>query len=294
MAQSYAGDTYNTAVYMARSGVQVSYVTLLGDDPFSEQILQRMRGEGIETSAIEQLPGRCPGLYAIQNSADGERHFTYWRGESPARELFADSEARARLRSCLLPMDYLYLSGITLAIMAPEAREHLLAFLVAFRGQGGRVAFDSNYRSRLWQSRDAARATLTAFLPQTDIALLTFEDEQSLWGDRNAGRCLDRNGRYRLAELVLKRGADSVLLQYDGELSAIDVPPVADVVDTTGAGDAFNAGYLAARLQGAEPESAVCAGNRCAAAVIRHRGAIIPAAQFCLQVASTAPRLVRA
>lgn len=280
-AQGFAGDTYNTAVYMARNGLEVSYVTLLGDDPYSEQMLAAMRAEGIETTAIEQLPGRCPGLYTIQNSADGERQFTYWRGESPARELFSSASARARLQAHLQRMDCLYLSGITLAVMAPQAREHLLTFLVDFRRGGGRVAFDSNYRPRLWQSKTEARETVAAFLHQADIALLTLEDEQALWGDRNAGRCLERNSHYRLAELVLKRGAESVLLQYDGELSAIAVPPVQGIVDTTGAGDAFNAGYLAARLQGAEPESAVGAGNRCAAAVIRHRGAIIPAAEFC-------------
>ncbi|WP_327049693.1 sugar kinase [Microbulbifer donghaiensis] len=296
MAQSFAGDTYNTAVYMARNGVEVGYVTLLGDDLFSEQMLEQMRLEGIDTSAIVRRPGRCPGLYAIQNSADGERQFTYWRGESPARELFAEADARAPLQSYLQGMDYLYLSGITAAIMAPQAREHLLAFLAEFRRGGGRVAFDSNYRPRLWHSRDEARQVVAAFLEQTDIALLTFEDEQALWGDRNAGRCLERNGRYRLAELVLKRGADSVLLHYDGELSAIAVPPVSEIVDTTGAGDAFNAGYLAARLQGEEPESAVSAGNRCAAAVIRHRGAIIPAAQYACGVSSGGQpaRLVRA
>lgn len=278
LAQSFAGDTYNTAVYVARGGVEVCYVTLLGDDPYSEQMLQSMRAEGIDTSAIERLPGRCPGLYSIYNTADGERHFTYWRGESPARELFADEGRRALLQSYLRGVDCLYLSGITLAIMTRDAREHLLAFVREFRAGGGRVAFDSNYRPRLWSGVEEAREAVSAFLQQSDIALLTLEDEQLLWGDRNAGKCLERNSRYRLAELVLKRGAEPVLLQYDGELCAIAVPEVRDVIDTTGAGDAFNASYLAARLQGSAPESAVSAGNRCAAAVIRHRGAIIPRA----------------
>ncbi|WP_231902431.1 sugar kinase [Microbulbifer thermotolerans] len=277
-AQGFAGDTYNTAVYMARSGLPVSYVTLLGDDLFSEQMLVAMKGEGIDTSVIERLPGRCPGLYTIQNSADGERYFTYWRGESAARELFSGARSRERLQIYLQGMDYLYLTGITLAIMGLEARKHLLTFLADFRSAGGRVAFDSNFRPRLWRSKDEARETLSACLRQADIALLTLEDEQALWGDRNAGRCIERNSRHGVEELVLKRGAEPVLLQYDGELNAIPVPPVQDIVDTTGAGDAFNAGYLAARLQGREPARAVIAGNRCAAAVIRHRGAIIPAA----------------
>lgn len=276
LAQSFAGDTYNTAVYVARSGVHTSYVTLLGDDPYSEQMLEAMRAEGIDTGAIERLPGRCPGLYSIYNTPDGERYFTYWRGESPARELFADQLQRERLQDYLREVDCLYLSGITLAIMAPYACECLLTFIGEFRAGGGRVAFDSNYRPRLWASVEEAREAVSAFLQQSDIALLTLEDEQLLWGDGDADECLQRNGRYRLSELVLKRGAEPVLLQHDGELCAIPVPEVREVVDTTGAGDSFNAGYLAARLQGEAPEAAVSAGNRCAAAVIRNRGAIIP------------------
>ncbi|WP_153039071.1 sugar kinase [Microbulbifer sp. Q7] len=278
LAQSYAGDTYNTAVYIARGGVSVSYVTLLGDDPYSEEVLARLAEEGIATSAIARLPGRCPGLYMIRNTPDGERYFTYWRGQAPARELFADADRREVLKAHLRTMDCLYLSGITLAIMGEEARAELLVFLEEYRGQGGRVAFDSNYRPRLWASADAARAVTSQFLQQTDMALLTFEDEQALWGDKRAGSCLKRNSSLGIAELVIKRGAEPVLLQLEGELTAIDVPPVPRVVDTTGAGDSFNAGYLAARLQGASPQASVAAGNRCAAQVIGYRGAIIPRA----------------
>ncbi|QIL90376.1 sugar kinase [Microbulbifer sp. SH-1] len=280
LAQSYAGDTYNTAVYIARGGVEVSYVTMLGEDPYSEEVLTRLADEGIDTSAIARLPGRCPGLYMIQNTADGERYFTYWRGEAPARELFADPARRDALKAHLNQMDCLYLSGITLAIMNPEARAELLAFLKEYRANGGRVAFDSNYRPRLWASAEAARTVVAEFLQQADMALLTFEDEQALWGDERPGSCLKRNSDFGVAELVIKRGAEPVLLQVDGVLTAIDVPPVSSVVDTTGAGDSFNAGYLAARLQGASPQQSIAAGNRCAARVIGHRGAIIPRVEY--------------
>lgn len=279
-SQSYAGDTYNTAVYVARGGVDVSYVTLLGDDPYSEEVLTRLAAEGIDTGAIARLPGRCPGLYMIQNTADGERFFTYWRGEAPARELFADPARREALKAHLRGMDCLYLSGITLAIMRPEARSALLVFLEEYRAAGGRVAFDSNYRPRLWASAEAARNVVAEFLRQADMALLTFEDEQALWGDERPGSCIKRNSDLGVAELVIKRGAEPVLLQVEGELTAVEVPPVSRVVDTTGAGDSFNAGYLAARLQGASPEQSIAAGNRCAARVIGHRGAIIPRAEY--------------
>ncbi|MFV8781037.1 sugar kinase [Microbulbifer sp. SA54] len=289
LRQSYAGDTYNTAVYAARYGVSVSYVTLLGDDPYSEEVLTRLEGEGIDTSAIARLPGRCPGLYMIQNTADGERYFTYWRGEAPARELFADPVRRELLKAHLLQMACLYLSGITLAIMTASARTELLGFLREYRAAGGRVAFDSNYRPRLWRSAQEAREVVAAFMAVTDMALLTFEDEQALWGDIDVAECLQRNRGHGMAELVIKRGAEPVLLHYEGELTAVGVPPVALVVDTTGAGDSFNAGYLAARLQGTSPEASIAAGNRCAAQVIGYRGAIIPLPEFVSAAQSSAP-----
>ncbi|WP_226664627.1 sugar kinase [Microbulbifer aggregans] len=280
LRQSYAGDTYNTAVYIARHGVSVSYVTLLGDDPYSEEVLTRLGDEGIDTSAIARLSGRCPGLYMIQNTPDGERYFTYWRGEAPARELFADPQRREVLKAHLRQMDCLYLSGITLAIMAADARAELLDFLKEYRAAGGRVAFDSNYRPRLWRSVGDAREVVATFMSVTDMALLTFEDEQALWGDDVVDQCVQRNSDHGLSELVIKRGAEPVLLHCEGQQAEVDVPAVAQVVDTTGAGDSFNAGYLAARLQGASPVESIASGNRCAAQVIGYRGAIIPQAEF--------------
>lgn len=297
LVRGFGGDTFNSAIYMARAGVDTSYVTLLGDDPYSDDLLSLMAAEGIDTSAIQRLPGRSPGLYMIRNSADGERFFHYWRDQAPARELFLREPEREGLFNQLEQMDCLYLSGITLAILSEEARRHLLCFLADYRRNGGRVAFDSNYRPRLWPSPEAARRTLSGFLQQTDIALLTLEDEFALWDDRSAGNCVDRCARYRIGELVLKRGPEPVLLDYDGELSAIPVPTVAEVLDTTGAGDAFNGAYLAARLHGAEPEQAAVAGNRCAGLVIRHRGAIVPMEAYQRMIAAEVPsprRLVRA
>src|SRR3954471_12020050 len=92
MALSFAGDTYNTSVYMARLGLQTSYVTNLGEDTYSQKIMQRMENENIGTGMIQRLPGRSPGLYIIRNTPDGEREFFYWRKEAPARELFSTAE----------------------------------------------------------------------------------------------------------------------------------------------------------------------------------------------------------
>jgi 2-dehydro-3-deoxygluconokinase len=250
MALSYAGDTYNTSVYLARLGLRTDYVTNLGDDPYSAQILTRMKNENIGTDMINRMAGRSPGLYIIRNTADGEREFFYWRKESPARELFSNEEATQRLNKQLENCDCVYLSGITLAIISEESRRLLLQSLDQLKSKGVKLAFDSNYRPRLWKSTDEARQATLAVLARTDIALLTLDDERLLWGDDSIAGCVARYKDFNIDELVLKRGADEAVIITASDEVRVPVPTVEDIIDTTGAGDTFNAGYLAARLSG--------------------------------------------
>ena len=280
MALSFAGDTYNTAVYMSRLGLQTDYITKLGDDPYSQQILARMSSENIGTSLIESVRGRSPGLYVIRNTPDGEREFFYWRKEAPARELFSSSEACQTLLEKLKTFDCVYLSGITLAIISETSRQHLFGLLAQLRKAGVTIAFDSNYRPRLWQNKELAQHAMLAMMANTDIALLTLDDELLLWGDDSIDGCKSRYAKYALRELVLKRGAEDAVIIAKDTQTHVPVPPVANVIDTTGAGDTFNAGYLAARLQNGNAEDAARQGIRCAGIIIRHRGAVIEKSVF--------------
>jgi 2-dehydro-3-deoxygluconokinase len=88
-ALGFGGDSLNTAVYLARLGVSTSYLTALGTDSWSDAMIAQWSKEGVDTSLVKRIAGRMPGLYIIQNEASGERHFSYWRDRSPAREIFA-------------------------------------------------------------------------------------------------------------------------------------------------------------------------------------------------------------
>ncbi len=280
MALSFAGDTYNTSVYMSRLGLQTDYVTNLGDDPYSQEIMQRMTKEKIGTSMIQILAGRSPGLYIIRNTLNGEREFFYWRKEAPARDLFATNEVSENLFQKLKLCDCIYLSGITLAIIGEQSRKHLINILNKLRAIGVTIAFDSNYRPRLWRDKQEAQQAMFEIMQHTDIALLTLDDELLLWGDDTIEGCKTRYANCSLRELILKRGAeDAVIITANSQIH-IPVPSVANVIDTTGAGDTFNAGYLAARLQNASAEDAAKQGIRCAGIIIRYRGAIIDKSVF--------------
>jgi 2-dehydro-3-deoxygluconokinase len=277
-ALAYGGDTLNTAVYLARSGLaelEVDYVTALGDDPYSDAMVEMWRGERLGTALVARLPGKLPGLYLIRVDEAGERRFFHYRSAAAARELFHDARTTPLL-DALAGHDLVYLSLITLSILGEEARERLLAALAALRRRGGRVAFDTNFRAAAWPDLDLARATIARFMAETDIALPTADDEAKIFGDATIEDCVERYRGFGVAELALKLGGDGCCVVAAGERRTVAVPERRRPVDTTAAGDAFNAGYLAFRLADRGPAEAALAGHRMAGAVIGHRGAIIP------------------
>ncbi|MGQ0663743.1 MAG: sugar kinase [Pseudomonadota bacterium] len=274
---AFGGDTLNTAVYLARLGEgrwRVDYATALGDDPYSDSMRKFFVAEGLGVDLVVRLPGRLPGLYAIRTAADGERQFHYWRSEAAARAMF-DEPHGAALAAALPGYSWLYLSGITLSILAQPARERLIAGLDAARRAGAKIAFDPNYRPRGWANAATARAAIAELVARVDVALPTFGDECALFGDTDPAATVRRLHALGVGEVAVKNGSAPAVLSTGGATVVVPAPAVARVIDTTAAGDAFNAGYLAGRIGGADPRAAARRGHRLASAVIAHHGAII-------------------
>lgn len=264
----FAGDTLNTAIYLARGWpeAQVEFVTVLGRDAMSARMEAFIRAEGVGTSAITHHPERLPGIYAIATDAAGERSFSYWRNQSAARTLFEGGFTQ------LEGFEVIYLSAITLAILPPEVRAALIAYLAQ---SPATVVFDSNYRPRLWESPEVARESIEAAWRVADIALPSVDDEMALYGDADAGAVLARLRGWGCTRGALKCGAGGPL-SLDASVQAGPFAPAAKVVDTTAAGDSFNGAYLAAALQGVPEAEALARAHAQAAEVIGHPGAIIP------------------
>jgi len=279
MDYRFGGDTLNTAVYMARlldpATAQVAYVTGLGVDGMSDEMLATWQREGIDTACVQRLADRLPGIYMIETDPDGERRFHYWRRDSAARHWLEAPEAGQVLVQ-LAAARMVYLSGISLAILSPVDRELVVAALARCRAAGGTVVFDNNYRPRLWESPETAREVYGRALAHADIALLTLDDEVALYGPADARGVIERTRALGVGEVVVKCGGDPCVVWHDGQLHEVAPQPVREVIDTTAAGDSFGAAYMAARLSGKGPEDAARAGHRLAGTVIRHRGAIIP------------------
>lgn len=270
----YGGDTLNTAIHLARAGHDVAYLTALGSDPLSADLKTKWAGEGLDTSLVMEHPSRGTGLYAISTDDAGERSFAYWRDASAAREMLALPGARDAL-GIAGEADLVGFSLITLAILTNEARDALLAMARKVRDRGGQVAFDGNYRPRLWSGAEEARAARNAAIACATIGLPTLEDETALSGERDDAAVASHWQGLGCAETVVKLGAEGCRLP-DGCI--VEPESVLSPVDTSGAGDAFNAGYLGARLNGADPTAAARAGHALAGWTIMRPGAI-PAAE---------------
>ncbi len=281
MTQSYGGDTLNTAVYLRRcgqsAGIEVAYATAVGEDSLSQGLLDRWTAQGLDTRLVRRIPGRHPGLYMIQVDERGERSFHYWRDTAAAKAYFEVAQTPLELEAD--GYDCLYLSGITLAILPPAGRDRLLDLMARMRSRAT-VVFDNNYRPRLWPDPAQARDAFQRAFSLATVALVTADDHQALLGLDTPEAALAHAQALSTPEVVIKRGAAPTLVrspEQPGRWLTAATEQVARVVDTTAAGDSFAGGYLARRLAGASAVEAATHGNRVAARVIQHHGAVIPA-----------------
>lgn len=276
-SRGYGGDTLNTAVYLSRLGVSVDYITALGDDGLSDEMISGWAAEGVGTGQVARLPGKLPGLYMIQTDDKGERRFFHWRDSAAARSLM-DLPQTPEILGSLAGYDLVYLSAITLSLYGPEGRGRLFAALDRAREKGARFAFDTNFRTRGWPDLDLARAVFQQAFASADIVLASTEDLLPLYPGMTNEALL---ARIPGAEVVLKLSEPASIVRLDGVPYPIKAKPVEEpVVDTTAAGDSFAAAYVAARLVGADPIEAARAGHRLAGVVVCHPGAIIPRAEM--------------
>ena len=270
----FAGDTFNTAWYLARFApdAQVSYLSAIGDDAISEQMRAFVQESGIDDGFLQSVENRTIGLYLISLN-QGERSFSYWRGQSAAKTLADDP---TMLNAAMAAADLIYFSGITLAILAPERRAALLSAVRAARKDGKTIAFDPNLRPRLWSTDTEMTEAITLGAAVSDIVLPSFEDEATWFNDASPQATADRYLAAGARIVIVKNGAGRVYYADGDARGEVPVTPVDAPVDTTAAGDSFNAGVFARYVAGDDIATGIAYGCAMSRAVVGERGALVP------------------
>jgi len=271
-----AGDVLNTAVAIAMMDVRTSLVTAVGKDDASSRVVDFSTKYDVNTDLVSRDEDRQVGFYMINNDDRGERTFSYWRSDSAAKNLFSDPLLLSKKLKQLNTVDAVYFSGITLALMTPDSLTLFCDWLKIFRGANKKVILDNNYRPALWSTPQAFVAACERVLALTDMFLPSLDDVMSSIGIFDREAALEWVASMGVAENVISDGVNPVILIHNHQRSFVKVTPASKVVDTTGAGDGFNGGYISSRLKGAEPLQAIELGMRISAEVVAHKGAILP------------------
>lgn len=273
--RNFAGDAYNTAVYLKRASpvLDVAFCTGIGADPLSAEMRGSWESEGIDTRLVFTVADRTPGLYLIETDAKGERRFHYWRKGSAATCWWQELKAH-NAETILSDADLVYFSGISLAILTSQERGEFLKMLRGLKRRG-RIAFDPNLRLRLWPMAQEAQEVFEELVVIADIVLPSSQDLDDLYTPSKAEAHAERLIAQGAREFALTDGEAGCWV-YDGALRHLRQTGRVIALDTSGAGDSFNGAYLAARLAGESPGQSAEKGMHLAAQVVTHMGAIMP------------------
>ncbi len=246
------GAESNLAIALSRLGLSAGWISQLGEGDPGQLVLDRIRGEGVDTSRVVRLDGYPTGLYLRERLGPEVRVYYYRHGSAAAAMApgYFDAAYLQRAR-------FLHLTGITPALSS-ECRRFTRWAAGQARENGVRLSFDVNYRSKLWPEK-AAREFAEEMIPETDLLFVSAEEAAALWGQESAEFLRELAGGGP-EEVVLKKGGAGSLALIGGEL--LEHPPFeVPAVDPVGAGDAFAAGYLAGHLWGLGPEERLRAAN---------------------------------
>lgn len=262
LTKSIGGAEANVAIGLARLGLRTGYVSRVAADPFGDEIVRTLRGEGVDVSRVQRSPARPTGLMVKEMRSPSDVRVHYYRQGSAASELDGIGEVP--------PARHVHATGITLALGGGPARA-VRELLAAAAATGASVSLDPNIRLKLWSLEDAV-AALREVLPHVDDLLLSEAEALAIAGAGDLEEAVALLAGHGIARIVVRRGADGAVGVAGGVRVEVAAEAAGPVVDCVGAGDAFTAGYLFERLRGAAFDAAMATGTWAAGHVVAHPG----------------------
>lgn len=267
--RGWGGDTSNFAVAVARLGGSVGYICRLGDDEFGRSFLELWKKEGVDASKVIVEKGAFTGVYFISLMEGGKHDFTYYRKDSAASHFSPEDLDESYVKEAKV----LHSSGISLAV-SQSLREAVLKAVSLCKASGGIFSFDPNVRLRLWPI-GTARAIIEYAFRQADIILSSIEDMELLYGIVDPEVASKKLIEMGASIIALKLGAQGCYIRTRDKAFFSEGFKV-DVVDTTGAGDAFDGAFLVGYLEGWDLQKISAFANAVGALTTTGFGAVAP------------------
>ena len=271
--QSFAGDTLNFCNYLDKKNLNAFFLSAIGNSGINQSFLKFVKSKLISTKLIKQINQYEIGLYLIENKNNGEKQFFYWRDESAAKQYFNNIDF-LNLYKELKHFDYIYFSGITLSIIDISKLNNFIKLLRLLKSKKIKLVFDFNIRPSRWNKKNLNKF-LDSVLKFVDICFLSGED-MNFWKNKNNIKSYEQIIRkYKIKHSIFRKNAKITYVFLNKIKYVFRNKLIKKVVDTSGAGDGFNAAYLSNFIVHKDPVLALKAGSSLGSKIIMKKGAIV-------------------
>ncbi len=261
------GAELNVAIGLSRLGLKSGWISRLGNDEFGRYIFNFVRGEGIDVSQLEMVDGYPTSLNFKEIMEDGAGRTFYYRSNSPTTTLTIETLDEAYLKNTRV----LHITGVFPAVDQEKNIKLIKHAMSVAKQHGVLISFDPNIRLKLW-SKDEARTALREFLPYVDIFLTGIDEAELLLGVSDPKEIIEKSKEFGISYIAIKKGDKGSIGYHDGQY--LEAPPVKakNVVDTVGAGDGFDSGFIYGVLNNWPLEKTLHFANTIGSLVVSVRG----------------------
>jgi len=269
----FGGAPMNTIVGVSRLGIKAGAIAAVGDDPFGQFLIGELERNKVGVSQVKVKKGRRTTITFVANEpASGERTFLFYRKPWTGETADSSLEPNDIDLSYIAKANILHVSGF--ALSQNPCRQAIFKAIKCARKTGVKVSFDPTLRVNVWGSIATLRKTYSRVLRLSDIATFSREEAEFIFGTSETEEAARRALRYGIGIVGIKLGDEgSFTISADGR--TIQAPAFrVKAIDTTGAGDGWNAGLLVGLCKGWDLEKCVTVANAIGAMVVTKRGAI--------------------
>ena len=272
-SQSIAGDTLNFSSYLDKNIFDISYFTAVGTSEISKRVIRFLQKQKIKTNLVSQISSHEIGLYLIENTKAGEKIFYYWRDHSAAK-FFFNNENIKKYKNQLEKYQYVYFSGITLSLFENNNFYNFISLLEFLKKKQVKIIFDFNIRINRWTKKNLNNF-LYSILNFVDICFVSGEDLK-FWKNDSSLRNFEKLiNKYKIDHGIFRKNAKLTYSIQNKKKYTIKNKFIRKVVDTSGAGDGFNAAYVSNFIIHNDPALALKEASLLGSKIIMQKGAIV-------------------